>query len=180
MLRGSGVTEVLHAGAVVPAAVGLCCVARDRARVVEMCAAALMLLAMLDLALGSSVLSAAAWSTVLIGTAGWLALSSRLSLAPPCAHSVLGTALMAVCAAVMAVRGHVHALAGETHRVGRVHDLGHEIVLGGLLVAAIAGTAVNLPVTWRVMRDATVSASARVAAGSMAASLVIMLAASIM
>ena len=29
-------SEVLHAGAVVPAAVGLCCVARDRARVPEM------------------------------------------------------------------------------------------------------------------------------------------------
>ncbi|MDZ5621099.1 hypothetical protein SFC88_09690 [Nocardioides sp. HM23] len=170
-------TEVLHAGAVVPAAVGLCCVARDRARVAEMCAGALMLLAMLDLALGSPVLSAAAWSTVLIGTAGWLTLSSRLSLAPPCAHSVLGTALMAVCAAVMAVRGHVHALAVETHRVGHVHDLGHEVVLGALLVAAIAGTAVYLSITWRGMRDATASASARVAAGSMAASLVIMLAA---
>lgn len=35
-MRGRVVSDVLHAGAVVPAAIGLWCVARDRARVPEM------------------------------------------------------------------------------------------------------------------------------------------------
>jgi hypothetical protein len=136
-----------------------------------------MLLAMLDMAVGSHLLPAVAWSAVLIGTAGWLALCVRLSLAPPCGHSALGIAVMGVCAAAMAVRGHVHAVAAEAHQASHVHNVAHEVVLGCLLVAAIAGTALYLGITGQVVRDATMSLSGRVAAGSMAASPVIMLAA---
>lgn len=59
--------EILHLGALAPAAIGACCVAADRrrARAPELAASVLMLVAMLDVVLGG-VVAPVVWAAVLI------------------------------------------------------------------------------------------------------------------
>nr|WP_100813077.1 hypothetical protein [Microbacterium lacus] len=71
--------EILHLGALAPAAIGACCIAADRrrARAPELAASVLMLVAMLDVVLWG-VVAPAAWAAVLIVAAiGLAALRGR-------------------------------------------------------------------------------------------------------
>lgn len=168
-------SEVLHAGAVLPAALGVCCAARNRARLVERSAGVVMVLAMIDMALGSLVLSAAGWTVVLLAAAGALELGHRVGVTEKCRHSIVGTALMGCCAAVTAARGHVHALEAGHHHVGVLHAFGHDAVGISLLAVAVIGALAYLPMTWREMRSRPDNPAQQIAAGAMAASLVLML-----
>lgn len=170
-------SEVLHAGAVLPAALGLCCVAGDRRKVAELIAGLVMVLAMVDMALGSAVVAPAGWALGLLVVAGALMLAQWRGLVPACRHSAIGTALMGLCAAVMAVRGHVHALALEHHHVGHSHAAGHELTLAALLVLATAGTAGYLVMTLRELRRGDLTWVDRLGLGAMPLSLLLMLAA---
>lgn len=60
--------EVLHLWALAPATVGACCVAADRgrARVPEFAAAALMLIAMADIATGAGLIAPVLWALLLV------------------------------------------------------------------------------------------------------------------
>ncbi|MFE4002461.1 hypothetical protein ACFX43_27165 [Nocardioides sp. YIM B13467] len=173
-------SEALHAGAVLPAALGVCCVAVDRRRIAELVAGVVMVLAMVDMALGSAVVApAGGWAVVLLALAGALMLAERRQLVPPCRHGAFGTALMGVCAALMAVRGHVHVLAVDHHDVGNAHAAGHELALAGLCVVAVFGTAAYLVMTVRELRREDVTWIDRIGAVAMPLSLLLMLAAAL-
>ena len=66
--------EILHLGALAPAAIGACCIAADRrrSRVPELAASVLMLVAMVDVVLGGAV-APVAWAAALIVAAIGLA-----------------------------------------------------------------------------------------------------------
>lgn len=96
-------SEILHAWAVAPAAVGACCLAADRARVrpPEVAASVLMLLAMLDAAVAGLV-APVYWTVVLLAAAVALAVwrRPRQKRAPRVsalmtAHTTLGMVVMA-------------------------------------------------------------------------------------
>ncbi|MDQ4111759.1 MAG: hypothetical protein M3306_11755 [Actinomycetota bacterium] len=168
-------SDVLHAGAVVSAAFGACCVARNGGRLGDLSAAVVMVLAMLDMALGSLVLSTAGWTLVLLGTAGALEIGHRVGVTEKCRHSVVGTALIGACTAVLEARRHVHAMEAGDHHVGNLHGFGHDMVGSALLAIAVIGTLAYLPMTWCEMRSRPDTPAQQLAAGSMAASLVLML-----
>jgi hypothetical protein len=116
-------SEILHAWAVAPAAVGACCLAADRARVrpPEVAASVLMLLAMLDAAV-FGVVAPVYWTALLLAAALGLAVwrRPRQRRVPPVpaamtVHTTLGMVVMAGLQIVMgghaAASGHAHGLA---------------------------------------------------------------------
>lgn len=116
-------SEILHAWAVAPAAVGACCLAADRARVrpPEVMASVLMLLAMLDAAVFGVV--APAWRTAALlaaalGLAIWRRPRQRRIPRVPALmtlHTTLGMIVMAGLQMIMighaGTSGHAHGLA---------------------------------------------------------------------
>lgn len=128
-------SEILHAWAVAPAAVGACCLAADRARVrpPEVVASALMLLAMLDAAV-FGVIAPVYWTALLLGAALALAVwrrprQRRARRVPTLmtVHTALGMVVMA--GLQVAMSGHTSAHA-------------HGVALGPLLLGCAAGYAV--------------------------------------
>ncbi len=123
-------SELLHATALVPATVGVCCTIGDRRRAVEVAAGVLMVLAMADLALGRGLVPA------------WLWAVSMLSLAVPLAvvrsrHAAAGMVLMGLLAALQAHHQHVAGMAGGA---AGVHALGHGLASTALPVWILLGT----------------------------------------
>ncbi|MDF2992765.1 MAG: tRNA-dihydrouridine synthase [Microbacterium sp.] len=136
-------SEILHAWAVAPAAVGACCLAADRARVrpPEVVASVLMLVAMLDAAV-FGVVAPVGWTALLLTAALGLAVwrrprQRRITRAPAMMtlHTTLGMVVMA--ALQLGMGGH-GASTGHAHGVGLAPFL-LAIAVGyaGLSVAAI-------------------------------------------
>lgn len=129
-------SEILHAAAVAPAAVGACCLAADRARVrpPEVMASVLMLLAMLDAGLLGAI-APVWWTALLLGAAVILAFwrrprQRRLPQVPPLMtlQTTLGMVVMA--ALQLGMGGHA---AGAAHA--------HGVGLAPVLVGAVVGHA---------------------------------------
>lgn len=122
-------TEILHAWALAPAAIGTCCLAADRRRVraPELAASLLMLLAMLDSAL-ERIIAPVFWAALLLLGAMGLAASGRLRgrATRPAAgmtlHSAIGMVAMAGLLLAMGHAGaetsaasvHAHGVSGTT------------------------------------------------------------------
>ncbi len=116
-------SEILHAAAVAPAAIGACCLAADRARVrpPEVMASVLMLLAMLDAAV-FGVIAPVGWTALLLTAALVLAVwrrpRQRRSPRIPALmtlHTTLGMVVMAALSLGMGGHGpspaHAHGVA---------------------------------------------------------------------
>ena len=132
--------ELLHAGALVPAAVGACCTlgARRSGRAAAGVSALVMLLAMLDTVFRMPGLPALVWAALLIGTALAAAVSAR---AASRAQAAVGG------------RAASHAVAAVAHPVMALHGGLGMIVMAGLLLV------MGLPVSGVAVSDAvTVSA----------------------
>lgn len=80
-------TDVLHVGALLPAAVGACCTVGGRRGALELGSALVMLAAMLDLASGAGIVHPLVWAVVLvllaITSAVRLRAGRRAATAPP-------------------------------------------------------------------------------------------------
>ncbi|MDR6691644.1 hypothetical protein J2X55_002567 [Microbacterium sp. 1154] len=111
-------SEILHAAAVAPAALGACCLAADRARVrpPEVAASVLMLVAMLDAAV-FGVVAPVGWTALLLiaalALAVWRRPRQRRTPRQPAlmtAHTTLGMVVMAALQLGMGshTAGHAH------------------------------------------------------------------------
>ncbi|MFV9426600.1 hypothetical protein [Microbacterium sp. S1037] len=156
-------SEILHAWAVAPAAVGACCLAADRARVrpPEVAASVLMLLTMLDAAV-FGLIAPVYWTALLIvaavGLAVWRRPRQRRAPRVPALMTVHTTLGMVVMAGLqVAMGGH-----SPTHT--------HGVALGPLMVGAAVGYAVFSSVAMRRMP----ARLDRAQIGAMAASVVLM------
>ena len=140
-------TEILHAWALAPAAIGTCCLAADRRRVraPELVASAVMLLAMMDAAL-VRVVAPVLWSALLL--VGAMALAAlrrrrRTGLEPigsaetMTVHTAIG---MVVMAALLVTMGHA-GVASPPHAHGMGSVALSTTMLGAVAVYA-AGSAI--------------------------------------
>ncbi|HXH35214.1 MAG TPA: hypothetical protein VNJ54_12525 [Plantibacter sp.] len=183
-------TEVLHLGALLPAALGACCTVGGRRGVIDLGSAIVMLAAMLDLASGAGVIHPLLWACALMILA--VVSAVRLRVARPSArrpgvasdpfalrhraamvvHTSGGLLIMA--ALVCAMTGHAsNTVYAENDIPASTHHLGGISLAGVLIAGAIAG---YLALSARLAVDA---ARARrrlvtVELGSMAASIVAM------
>jgi len=141
------VTELLHAWAIAPAAIGACCLAADRgrARWPDAVASALMLVAMLDAVLTRFV-APVYWAAALIGAAMALAAATsprRRSPSAPGPRSGMGvhTALGLVAMAALQL-GMAHGAAATTPVVPATTHAhggpGGPLLAAAMLVGAIA------------------------------------------
>lgn len=96
-------SEVLHATALVPATLGVCCTIGDQRRAVEVGAGVLMVVAMADLSLGPGLVAPWLWAVAMIAAAAALAAARS--------HHYAGMLLMAMMAALQAHHGHVAGVA---------------------------------------------------------------------
>ena len=151
-------TEILHAWAIAPAAIGTCCLAADRGRVrwPELAASVLMILAMVDAAL-SHALPAVGWMVVLIGSAIGLAALRRVrplharaaggaarnvrGLGAMTVHTTLGMIAMAALQLAMSGTG-APAAASASHAHGGGSGAGLAAVLLASAVAYIVASLV--------------------------------------
>lgn len=123
-------SEVLHATALVPATVGLCCTIGDRRRAVEVSAGVLMVLAMADLSVGPGLVPAWLWAVSMLGAAlPLVAVRSH--------HAAAGMVLMALLAMLQAHHQHVADMAGGA---AGLHALGHGAASTALPVWIVLGT----------------------------------------
>ncbi len=147
----SPMTEILHAWALAPAAIGTCCLAADRrrVRVPELAASVVMMIAMLDAAFWR-VVPVVIWAGTLLVAAMALAAvrsSRRASVVAhsPSAggmtlHSTLGLVVMA---ALLMGMGHGGSTSVHSHGLSAG-------ALGGLLLAgAIAYAGASVVAAWR-------------------------------
>lgn len=123
-------SEVLHATALVPATIGVCCTIGDRRRAVEVAAGVLMLVAMADLALGSGLVPAWLWAAAMLGLAVPLAVVRSH-------HAAAGMVLMGLLAALQA---HHHHVAGMVGGAAGLHAFGHGLASTALPVWIVFGT----------------------------------------
>ncbi len=156
-------SEILHAWAVAPAAVGACCLAADRARVrpPEVVASVLMLLAMLDAA-AFGVIAPVYWTALLLVAAVALAVWRR----PRQRRMPRTPTLMTLHTTVgMVVMGALHLGMG-----GHTAAHSHGPALGPVLGAAVLGYAALSVAAGRRMR----ARLDRAQIGAMAASVILM------
>ncbi len=132
--------EILHAWALAPAAVGTCCLAAEgrRARMPELAASVLMLLAMMDAARPASLVAPVFWTALLLAAA--LALAAlrgprragsagpTSTQSEPTVHTAVGLVVMG---ALLVGMGHADASAGA-------HEHGGPALAGVLLVGGTA------------------------------------------
>jgi len=134
-------SEILHAWAVAPAAVGACCLAADRARVrpPEVAASVLMLLAMLDAAL-FAVIPAVYWAVLLVasalGLAVWRRPRRRSAPREPAAMTMHTTLGMIVMAGLQVGMGAHAGSTAHTHGVALTPFL-LSVVLGYAVVSVL-------------------------------------------
>ncbi|WP_411557280.1 hypothetical protein [Plantibacter sp. MPB07] len=145
-------SEVLHLGALVPAAVGACCTVGGRREPLDLVAAIVMLAAMLDLATGVGMLHPLLWAVVLIvlAVASAVRLRSIAGLPAPVddavslavtrhraamtVHTSGGLVIMA--ALVCAMAGHA---AGSIYAGSGIHPAGHQFGTSALPAMLLAG-----------------------------------------
>lgn len=123
-------SEVLHATALVPATLGVCCTIGDRRRAVEVGAGLLMLVAMVDLSLGPGVVPAGLWAVAMLGSAVPLAVFRSH-------HAAAGMVLMGLLAALQVHHQHVTGMAGGA---AGLHAFGHGLVSTALPMWIVLGT----------------------------------------
>ncbi|WP_438353151.1 hypothetical protein [Microbacterium sp. CJ88] len=139
-------TELLHAWALAPAAVGTCCLAarRRRVRVPELAASVLMLLAMMDAASPAPRIAPVWWAAVLLGGAMALAAVRGARRRPACAAArpgaLPGALLMSVHTAtgMVAMAALLLAMAAGSGTAG-AHP--HGVSSAALHVLLLAGAA---------------------------------------
>lgn len=145
-------SEVLHLGALVPAAVGACCTVGGRRGPLDLVAAIVMLAAMLDLATGVGILHPLLWAVVLIVLAVISAVRLRSIAGSPAPVDALALAvtrhraamtvhtsggLVIMAALVCAMAGHA---AGSIYAGPGMHPAGHQIGSGAIpAVLLLAG-----------------------------------------
>ena len=129
-------SEVLHATALVPATLGVCCTIGDRRRAVEVSAGVLMVVAMADLALGPGLVSPTLWAVAMFAAAALLAVVRS--------HHADGMVVMGLMAALQAHHGHG---AAATAGAARIHVL-YDVLLGSALPLWLM-----LVVCWYVLRE---------------------------
>ncbi|OII38774.1 hypothetical protein [Plantibacter sp. MMLR14_011] len=161
-------SEVLHLGALVPAAVGACCTVGGRRGPLDLVAAIVMLAAMLDLATGAGMLHPLLWAVVLIvlavasavrlrSVAGLpapvddaVALAVKRHRAAMTVHTSGGLVIMAALMCTMA--GHA---AGSVYTGSGMHPTGHQNGMGALPAVLIAaGMAVFTALSTRIAVEA--------------------------
>ncbi|MFE1663183.1 hypothetical protein [Microbacterium sp. P02] len=131
-------TEILHAWALAPAAIGACCVAADRrrARALELAAAALMMLAMLDAVSAAPVLPVVVWAAALITCAMVLAAARGARRAVPVeGASAAGSGTRGLLPGRVARSGPGSRLGSSRAADGRAMTL--HTTLGLVLMAAL-------------------------------------------
>lgn len=151
--------EILHLGALAPAAIGACCIAADRrrARAPELAASVLMLVAMLDVVLGG-VMAPIVWAALLIVAAMGLAalrgraVRSRAGRAPRAAvvpstvmtvHATVGLVVMA--ALVLAMIPDASAALSITGHHGSGAPFGLVAAASALLFGLVSVIATRAP-----------------------------------
>lgn len=151
-----------HLLALAPAAIGLCCLAADRrrARVVELGAAVLMMLAMVDAAV-TAVVPAVFWVVALLGGAMALAAArgrARVRVAvgdmtggaAMAVHSAAGMVVMATLMLAMTGGTSVPAAAGHHHSSAPAITVAALVVASAYLVASVVLAARTYGVLARV------------------------------
>lgn len=189
-------TELLHLGALVPAAVGACCTVGGRRGPVDLVAAILMLAAMLDLGTGAAIVHPFLWAIVLTVLAVGSALRLRLGSAAPrhrddesrrplahhrvgmTVHTAAGLLIMAALVCAMAGHGAATPYAGTGIHTDRHHGGGSSAstVLVALAVACFVALSVRVALTATRRRERlaaveVVSMTASVVAMGLAAAL---------
>ncbi|MFH8252398.1 hypothetical protein ACH3VR_18675 [Microbacterium sp. B2969] len=148
-------TELLHAWALAPAAIGTCCLAADRRRVraPELAASLIMLVAMTDAAFTAAV-PRVFWAVLLLVAAMALAAfrgaRRRPTLHADAAmtlHSTSGLVVMAALLTAMAAGGHTAAAA-----TGHVHGASPSLLTVVVTAAVLAYAAVSTAATVRSRR----------------------------
>lgn len=139
-------TEILHAWALAPAALGTCCIAADRrrARAPELAASVLMVLAMADAAFGLGLLSPVLWASLLVVAAMGIAAlrSGRREIAPEDvpARPAIGMTVHSGLGLVI-TGGLMLAMVPGVGAAARVSV--HHTAIPGSLVAALVATSVG-------------------------------------
>lgn len=182
-------TDVLHVGALLPAAVGACCTVGGRRGALELGSALVMLAAMLDLASGAWIVHPLVWAVVLV----LLAITSaarlragRLTAGAPASRGpatdrhatamVVHTSggLLIMAALVCAMAGHatsgMHAVIG----MGTASHHGGGMSPGALLIAAAIAGYLALSASLAVTAASRGRRLVALELGSMAASVVTM------
>lgn len=182
-------TDVLHLGALFPAAVGACCTVGGRRGAVELGSALIMLAAMLDLASGAGIVHPLVWALVLValaivsavrlragrrasGSAGAPAEGRLRHRTAMVVHTSGGLLIMA--ALVCAMAGHA---ASRMYADSGMHPSAHHgsgISLGSLLIAVAIAGYVALSARLAVAAAARGGRLVAVELGSMALSVVAM------
>lgn len=145
-------SEVLHLGALVPAAVGACCTVGGRRGPLDLVAAIVMLAAMLDLATGVGILHPLLWAVVLIvlAVASAVRLRSIAGLPAPVDDAVAlaairhraamtvhtSSGLVIMAGLVCSMAGHA---AGNIYAGSGMHSAGHRIGTDALPAVLLAG-----------------------------------------
>lgn len=149
-------TDVLHLGALLPAALGACCTVGGRRGVIDLGSALVMLAAMLDLASGAGIVHPLLWAIALVVLA--LVSAVRLRVVRPSAlggdaashpfairhraamvvHTSGGLLIMAALMCVMAGHRQNETYAQNGMQMS-VHHAGGMSLAGVLITAAIAG-----------------------------------------
>ena len=141
----------MHFGALLSAGVGLqCTVGARRDDALRWIPAAIMLLAMVDIAFGTGLLAPIVWVAVMIAAAVWLAVRVRLSRADDAvAHHARTMWLHHACALVV-MAGLTAVMGAAAPRSGGVHHA----AAGGILIGlALLGSLAFLCFTiWLVVR----------------------------
>lgn len=160
-------TELLHLGALVPAAVGACCTVGGRRGPVDLVAAILMLAAMLDLGTGTAIVHPFLWAIVLTVLAVGSALRLRLGTATVAhrddesgralanhragmmIHTAAGLLIMAALVCAMAGHGPGGPYAGTGMHLGNHHggSVDASAALIALAVACFIALSVRVAVT---------------------------------
>lgn len=148
-------TDVLHVGALLPAAVGACCTVGGRRGLLDLGSSLVMLAAMLDLASGAGLVHPLLWAALLVVLAVVSAARSRIGRAPAAVAAAAGRTavaghrsamvihtsggLMIMAALVCIMAGHeTGGLYADSSISVPQHHAGGMSLVGALVAAAIA------------------------------------------
>lgn len=149
-------TEILHAWALAPAAIGTCCLAADRRRVraPELTASVAMMIAMLDAALWR-IVPVVVWAAVLGVAAMALAAVRSPRRAGVVAHSpaergmtLHSTLGLVVMAALLVGMGHGSSMSGHAHGMS-AGAFSAVLLLGAVVYAAASVVAAFRTTGWQ-------------------------------
>lgn len=165
------VAEVMHFGALLSAGVGLqCTVGARRDDALRWIPAAIMLLAMADIALGTALLAPIVWVAVMLGVAVWLAVRVRLAPANDGASRHARVMWLHHACALVVMAGLTGAMGAAATPSGDAHHGASGGILTGLALAgSLAFVGFTAWVIVRVVRRPQRAMLATIEAGSMVA-----------